>query len=125
MILSFSAYTRELMVAILDAEERTGSAQIDLVPACEAAGLEWSNELLIRFLNEQNDVTGSGTGLFEMYSFALNSAGRERAEQIRRARLPKTLIERLTGETSQKLVNVLNFAVATLALIVATIAVLK
>ena len=122
---SFSAFTDELFLAILDAEERTGKSNVNIIAACSVANLEWDDERLTRFLNEQRNITGNGMGVLDMYTFEMNPAGRELAEKLRRDRLPKTIIQRLTGDTSQKLINVLNFGVALLALVVAAIALVK
>jgi hypothetical protein len=68
---------------------------------------------------------GKDWGTMNARVFMIDGSGISRAHTVRASRRPKTLIERLTGETSQKLVNVGNFGIALLALIVAAVALWK
>tara|TARA_R100001086_G_scaffold232142_1_gene153227 strand:+ start:235 stop:549 length:315 start_codon:yes stop_codon:yes gene_type:complete len=98
---------------------------VDVASACEASGMAFDEDRFIKFLNEEKGVLGEGAAVVGVCSFGLNSTGRAMAEQIRMSRAPKSIVDRLKSETSQRLVNVLNFGVAAVALIVATIALWK
>jgi len=68
---------------------------------------------------------GRDFGTMNARVFMIDGSGIGKAHAVRTSRRPKTFIERLTGETSQKLVNVGNFAIALLALVVAAFALWK
>lgn len=60
-----------------------------------------------------------------LFHFEINAAGVAYASMVRERRRPRTVIEQLTSEASQRLVNLLNFSVALAAFIVALIALFK
>jgi hypothetical protein len=68
---------------------------------------------------------GKDWGTMNARVFMIDGPGISRAHTVRAMRRPKSVIEQLTGDTSQKLVNVGNFAVASLALVVAAFALWK
>ncbi|MEZ0496490.1 hypothetical protein ACAX61_09345 [Sphingomonas sp. IW22] len=82
---------------------------------------EWGR----RFVSDNKDRFGRSQSTMQSLRFELSAQGRARALELENAKLPKTLVERLTGDTSQRLVNIGNFFIAALALVVATIAMLK
>jgi len=119
---TYSSYKRDLLVALLEEEDRKAASPVDVANACDAAGLMFNEEFVVRFINQERGVLGEGAGVLDFYSFELNSTGRNLADQISKSRGPKSLIERITSETSQRLINALNFGVAVLALVIAAIA---
>ena len=92
---SFNSWKRDLLVSIYQIEERDGVGAVDLNAACENAGIDPDENRIGAFINEERGVLGEGAGVLDIYSFELNSTGREKAEQIAASRKPKSFGQRL------------------------------
>ena len=122
----YVAFRDSVIVALADDQEPPGLGTVELSDLCKRHGITFYDSWIMT-VGTDIEALGWGTdqSTLKQRLFLINGSGLARAAEIRRERAPKTVIQKLTGDTSQKLINVLNFGVALLALVVAAIALIK
>ncbi|CAA9510844.1 MAG: hypothetical protein AVDCRST_MAG62-515 [uncultured Sphingomonas sp.] len=92
--MTFGDFSDAIMVGILNDEERSSGDQSDLMQVCRREGIPAREDWIVRFINESRAL-GSGLAVGEHYSASLNANGRSYAGQLRLARQPKSIGQRL------------------------------
>ncbi|WP_370714491.1 hypothetical protein [Sphingomonas sp. IW22] len=121
----YGEFEAALFVRMLQLEREGAGPVFDLEAVMDGTEVGFHREWGRRFVSDNKDRFGRSQSTMQSLRFELSAQGRARALELENAKLPKTLVERLTGDTSQRLVNIGNFFIAALALVVATIAMLK
>jgi len=112
---SFLNYQKRLLIALLEDEETKGSAGSDLREVAKSAGLDASDENLVRFINE-GSIFGSGVAVQDSYGFTLNANGLSYAAEYRDELRKKTVFDRLKSVTRSDWIAFGALVISTIAL---------